>query len=99
MAGMKQGVMFWDEFVWPSRVFFVDNFFKTNRAGGKSKNGNNFWLSCYSKPISSYSLFSIGEEDALVKIGENRMYASRVIEICKKFKTTSASAFIWYFHY
>ena len=84
-------------FFLPSTAFFADEFFfRTNRAGGKSKNGNNLWHSCYSKPISGYSLFSIREEDALAKIGENRMYGSRVIQICKKFKTTSAV--ILYFH-
>ena len=32
--------------------------FRTNRAVGKSINGNNLWLSCYSRPISSYIFFA-----------------------------------------
>ena len=35
------------------------NFFRINRAGGQSKNGNNLWLSCYSRPISSYYYYTL----------------------------------------
>ena len=35
----------------------MDNRVVSVRTGGKSKNGNNFWHSCYSKPISNFICF------------------------------------------
>ena len=63
------GICFGDEFnffvlfflpliIFSGALCFGDKFFRTNRAGGKSKNGNNFLLSCYSRLISSLNLIS-----------------------------------------
>ena len=49
---------FRDEFFFggPLIIFSGCYVLGTNRAGGRRKNGNNFWLSCYSRPISSLNL-------------------------------------------